>query len=644
MRWNAASSDHPRRAEWAPLVAALLCFALVAYFGMEGGGFDPLVHDPVGIAIWWVAVAGLIAARLPRGRLSAPEWTALGLLGAFAAWTTLSLIWTESAEATTADLARILLYLGVFALAILVRIGADVARVVGAVAAAIAAVCVVALLSRLHPAWFSEANETALILNDPERLSYPLDYWNALGAFVAIGLPLLLQVAAGARAAAVRGLAAAAMPALVMTAIFTLSRGGIAAAVFGLFVFFLLASDRLPKLLALLPVGIGSAVLIAASLSRDALREGLLGPVARQQGDELLLIVIVVCCLVGLTQALGSHLLLQRPRPAWSVISSRTAVALAVGGAVVVLAGAVAADVPARVSSGWDEFKQGGEPGTGTERLGSVAGQSRYQLWKAALKENETAPLVGTGAATFRFWWARNGTTGESVVDTHSLYLQTLGELGIVGFLLLVAFLLAVFGYGARNALRAPPARRAAIAAAVAGCAAFCLAAGVDWMWQVPALSVAMLVLAAAALGAWQEDRSGVPIPTALRFALLPVAVAAIVAIAIPLSATSLVRQSEAAARDGELTTALREARSAQNVEPGAASPRLQQALVLERMGALTAAAAVARAATERESTNWRPWLVLFRIEAERGRSDAALSDYRRARSLNPRSPLFERK
>jgi Tfp pilus assembly protein PilF len=119
-------------------------------------------------------------------------------------------------------------------------------------------------------------------------------------------------------------------------------------------------------------------------------------------------------------------------------------------------------------------------------------------------------------------------------------------------------------------------------------------------------------------------------------------ALAAIVAIAIPLAATGLVRQSEEEFRRGELSAALESARSAQNVEPGAATPRLQQALVLEAAGDLPAAAEAAVAATEREPTNWRTWLVLSRIEAERGHARAAVREYARARSLNRQSPFFD--
>ena len=72
-----------------------------------------------------------------------------------------------------------------------------------------------------------------------------------------------------------------------------------------------------------------------------------------------------------------------------------------------------------------------------------------------------------------------------------------------------------------------------------------------------------------------------------------------------------------------------------------AATGYLQRALVLERGGRLREAARDARSAAEREPTNWQPWLILARIEAERGRVPVALRAARRARAANPRSPLF---
>jgi len=37
----------------------LLGFGLVVYLGLEGGGFDPIVRNQLGIAIWWGILLGL---------------------------------------------------------------------------------------------------------------------------------------------------------------------------------------------------------------------------------------------------------------------------------------------------------------------------------------------------------------------------------------------------------------------------------------------------------------------------------------------------------------------------------------------------------------------------------------------------------
>jgi len=633
-------------ADWGAVAAWLLCFGLIAYLGLKGGGYDPLVHDQVGIAVWWILLAGVLVGALPRRRIGILAWGALALLALFVAWTALSLGWTESSERTSTDLARVAGYLGVLALALLAW-GRESARVVvSAVAAGVALVALVALLSRLHPDWFPTASQTAAFL-DPgrERLSYPLNYWNGLAALIAIGLPLLVQLAAGARSVFSRALAAASLPALTLAAFFTLSRAGIAAALVALAVFLVLASDRLPKLLTLLLAGGGGAILMLAAGRREALQDGLLNAAAVEQGDEMLLMTVLVCLVVGILVAVAAPLLGEERRPSWSCVSRRQSLVAVSLAAVTALIALAALDAPGRATDGWNEFKQPSGPGEGTGRLGSAAGQSRYQFWSAAVRQNATKPLIGTGSGTFEFWWSRNGDVGEVVRDTHSLYLQTLGELGIVGLGLLGAFLLTILAGGVRETLRADSVERSLLAAALAGCVAFCLTATFDWMWQIPVIPVALLLLASTlVIGAGHGDglfHQGLGPPLRLAFGIL--AIVAIAAIAIPLASTTLVRKSEADARDGNLSAALTTARSAQNVQPDAATPRLQEALLLEQMGEFGSAAAAAREATKREPTNWRTWLVLSRIEAEFGRAGASLAAYRRARSLNPEFSLFAR-
>lgn len=634
-----------RDIEWNSLAVWLLGFGLVSYLGLKGGGYDPLVHGQVGIAVWWILLVGVLIGALPTGKMGVLAWATLGLLAVFVAWTALSLGWTESTERTSADLARVAAYIGVFALALFAAGKDSVRSIVSSVAAGIALVGVVALLSRLHPAWFPNAGQTAAFLNPgQERLSYPLNYWNGLAALIAIGLPLLLQVAADAKSVLARGLASASLPALILAAFFTLSRAGIAAAVLALLIFLILAADRLPKLLTLLVGGAGGALLVLAANGRESLRGGLLNPTAAEQGNEMLLMTVLVCIAVGALQVGISLILRKWGRPSWTRVPRRHSLIATSLAALVALIALVAFDAPDRAADGWSEFKQSSGPGDGTGRLGSAAGQSRYQFWSSAVEENATRPLTGTGSGTFEYWWTRNGGLAEIVRDTHSLYLQTLGELGIVGLALLAAFLLMILIGGGRELLRSIPTERSLLAAALAGCVAFCLTAAFDWMWQIPVLAVALLLLASALVRGplpRPDGAAGIRLPQRLGVAVL--AIAAIVAIAIPLTSASFVRQSEADARSGDLVGALNAAVTAQNVQPHAATPRLQEALVRERLGEFGLAADAARAATVRESTNWRTWFVLSRLEAERGRAGPAVAAYRRAKSLNPNFSLFAR-
>ena len=49
----------------------------------------------------------------------------------------------------------------------------------------------------------------------------------------------------------------------------------------------------------------------------------------------------------------------------------------------------------------------------------------------------------GRGAGSYESWWSEHGTLATFVKDAHSLYLQTLGELGVVGLVLLLTALTA---------------------------------------------------------------------------------------------------------------------------------------------------------------------------------------------------------
>ena len=100
-----------------------------------------------------------------------------------------------------------------------------------------------------------------------------------------------------------------------------------------------------------------------------------------------------------------------------------------------------------------------------------------------------------------------------------------------------------------------------------------------------------------------------------MRIAGVGIAIIAMIAIAMPLAVADSLQSSQARYREGNLPAALSDARSAAAVEPFAAAPRLQEALVLEQAGSLGPAEAAGRAAAAKESEGWRNWVILSRIE-----------------------------
>ena len=638
---NEGTKESLSRIQWPVVAAWLLGFGLVLYLSLKGGGYDPVVNGKVGIAVWWSVVVGVLAGALPVRRPARLALLALGLLGAFAAWVAIGLLSTESAERTVRELARVLVYLGVFALALLVRGPRTARHMVSAVGTAIAIVALIALMSRLRPDWFPDAAETVKFLSGAQnRLSYPLNYWNALAELIAVGLPLMLYMATTTRNLLLRSLMGGLIPAVALAAYFTYSRTGLAAIAIGLIVFLTFTNDRVAKLSGLLVTGAGSAVLILAATSRDALASGLVGPVGIEQGKELFTLTLVICAVVAVGQGIVSWVLEERPRPRiLSPTREETRYLVAVG-LVLVLATGLALGGPSTATERWNDFKSVENPGQGAARLESFAGNGRYQYWSSAIDEFSSEPVTGTGSGTFEFWWARNGDIPGFLRDTHSLYFQTLGETGFVGLLLLLGFLGVVVVGGIVRVLGSASRRKGQLAAALGGSVAFVVAAGVDWSWQVPAIPVSFLLLGAVLLTA-EKSRTLNGLSWKLRAPIAFAGFVAIVVIVVPTVSTSLVRQSQSEVQSGNLDSALALARSAADVQPGAASPRLQEAFVLELGGNLDAAAAAARQATEREPTNWRHWAILSRIEAERGRVDQSVNAYRRARNLNPRGLVF---
>ena len=303
---------------------------------------------------------------------------------------------------------------------------------------------------------------------------------------------------------------------------------------------------------------------------------------------------------------------------------------------------AIAAGAPAQLADAWDEFK---DPAAQTailgkndpSRLGSLSSTGRYELWSVALDSLEASPGTGTGPGTYEFTWLRDTSIGGTVRDAHSFYLELGAEAGWPGIALGVAFVLALLT-GVFQLRRRDSGERWLAAAGLAAVVAFAFSAGVDWMWELPVIPLATLLLVAAI---FVNRGSAAHTSSPSRLHRIGFALAALVPIgllAVVLAGASSVEQSRADVRAGALSTALERAVDAHAIDPDAATPLLQSALVREQAGNLAGATADARAAAEREPDNWRTWFVLSRLEARIGNAQASVEAFRRAPVAEPSS------
>jgi hypothetical protein len=644
------------------LVGWAASFALVTYLAFSDGGFDAIPCGQVGVVVWWVVLLLAVVGILPS-RLGRPAWAALALLAGFAIWTGLSISWSESAELSADEFGRVVTYAGVLVLALAVVRWSGGRPVMNGAAAAVGVVGLLAVASRLHPTWFP-VNEQLVFFKDAHRLSYPINYWNGLGAFLAMGVPVLLGVAAVGRTAAGRALAAAGVPVLALGLFFTVSRGGAIALAVALLMYMLLTSDRLAALAMVAACGAGAAVLIAYAEARPILQQGLRSPAAISAGDSMLLVLILVCVGVALVQTGISLATARLSRPSWLRLSRRQSSAGLGAIIATVLIAALAAGAPARLERAWRDFKRPpsalSAPSASADlftRLQSATGNDRYQYWKVAAHAASQRPLEGTGAGTFVLVWTRNANTPLPIQDAHSLYLQTLAETGYPGLILIVALMLSLLIAGAWRALTSSSRTRALVAAATAGVTAFCTSAVYDWVWQLGAIVALMLLLGAVALAGGEAEpvaasetgggertapSSGRRVrPMMARAVLIIGACGALAAVSLPLAEAQDLARSQQAFVQGDYRAALADARSAEKAQPYAASALLQEALVLEKTGAYPGARAAALKATHNEPANWQTWVILARIESELGHRRAALAAFARAHSLDPEGALF---
>jgi O-antigen ligase len=473
---------------------------------------------------------------------------------------------------------------------------------------------------------------------------------------MAIGAVLLVWLGAHARAALVRAAAVAAIPLPILIVYLASSRGGVAAGAVGLAVLLAVGPARARMFAGVAMGAVGGALLVAEASHRHELVDALGNSTAAAQGDQMLALTIGVVLAVGVLRFVLDDGLAKVEKLELSAATTRAA---AVAAAVAVVIGVVLA----QPSDRWEEFKQVAPVQTKSTyvaaHLSSGRGSGRYQFWGTALDAWQAKPLNGIGAGAYESYWHRHGDLVGPVRDAHSIFFEAMAELGIVGLALVLGFL----GCAAVSGSRRGPARSrgGALTAALAILAAGIVSAAIDWTWELPAC-FGLVVLAAALLTGpatlgpeagslppfvVNGGRARPPAPRRPRFGLgvatLLVGWVAIWAGGVQFLTEVKLGDSRAAASSRDLSSAAQDAHDASRLQPWAAEPRLQLALVEELDGDLGAADRELREAIERAPDDWQLWFVRARLKVKAGDVAAARRALDRARELNPRAPFLAR-
>jgi hypothetical protein len=440
-----------------------------------------LLAGPAAVVAWLLVGAAAILSPdpLPRGRGGRLALAGLVLL---TAWTGASIAWAPLSAPATDALQRLLLYVAILAAAAAL-LREPLARRLTEPALALGTLVAVGygLSERLLPGVFELMRSTGAL----GRLEQPLTYWNAMGALAALGALLSARIAGDyTRPRHLRAAATAAAVPLALGVSLSYSRGVWAALGVGLLALAALALTR-AQLRALAVVVAAGLIAGIAANGLDGVRalEGSAG--ARESDGLVMLAILAALC----ATAAGATWLLARAEESGRISPARIPLPRAVTVVIAMCLVAVAAGVIAYAA------RDRGHPavsGASPERLRSLE-SNRYEYWKVALEHGfADHPLKGTGSGGFAVIWLQHRDVPERAKVAHSLYVETLAELGLVGLALLAMFLAGI-AIAAARALRLDPAQAAGPAAALILWAAH---SAVDWDWQMPALTLVVLVLA----------------------------------------------------------------------------------------------------------------------------------------------------
>lgn len=636
-------------------------FGRIAPIGLAvlglGAGISPLfsayydlgVWIPIGLALV-VAAAALAIARPPR--FSRPVLLSLAGIAGLGLFSLLSASWGNAVEQATVSGNLWLTYAALLLLVVvLLRDRRDAAVLLGAVGVGIAVVAASVLIRMLG------SDPGTLFLGG--RLNAPLGYINGEACVFAMGCWLALAMAERRQPVA----AALGCAATVLFAGLTLlsqSRGA-AIATFAAIVLVVALVPGIRRRLLALAVVAGAMFAAGPMIVRvysDAHTGGLPVSVAHRAAGGMLLAATAAGVVWGLLVTLERTV---SNRGGQSAVLMRQAATVAAIAVVLIPAGAAVVKLPAierNLRSQWHAFVHLAEPGGASApnsantqtRLFSGAG-NRYDYWRIAWRVFLAHPFVGVGAGNYRESYFRERRTTEAIQNPHSIELQTLAELGVVGAALLLMFVAGpvLGGRRLRASARRSTMARTLMVASTGAAVVWVVDTSGDWMHLLPGNAAIGLAAIAVLCGGGDapEDHASPKAGPTSRTATLVGATA--IAFVLAVAGASLLRA-------GLTRRYLDDARAELAANPAAAIKDAGRALRLDsanldayyvkaagqaRFDRAAAARATLLDAARQDPEDFVTWTLLGDLEVRRGNLQAARAYYSQARDLDPHDPAI---
>ncbi len=604
-------------------LAALLAFAVIVVTARAGGAYLP--------STWgWSALGPLAAAIattlfLKRFEVSRLDLLYLGALFLLGLWTALSTLWSDSVPRSFSEAERDLVYVSTVAALLLLARKRSVGQLGFAVLIAVTAICGYALLTRLFPDVFG------LDIGAGYRLSRPIGYWNALAITAVMGMLLALSLLVSARRAIPRAFASCALVVLVSAFYFTFSRTAWIALFTGAIVAFALERRR-ARLVTIAAAVVPVLAVAVWFCSRfhwlNDSRAGL--HAAAHDGHRLALILAGLVAVAALVPLVVDRVRLTITLP--RVVRVGVAALVAAVALAVVVAGLMRIGGPEALwTRASDAFRASPwTPDSNLQgRLFSLSGHSRVDYWRVAWSEAASHPWLGSGAGTYDLYWTRHRPLPVNTLDAHNLYLETLAELGPVGLILLIAFLATPLAalYRARG--------QPWVGYAGGAYVAYLLAAGVDWYWEIPTVTIVALCCGTMAVVAARSSASTRNVGWRARGAALAMLATLTAAAGVIHVGNSAIAEGARDAAAGRFTEALAADRRGVRWVPWSAVAWQSLGRAQRALGQAKRAQASFTKGTEKDPRDWTIWydLALVTRGPRRARVLATM------RRLNPFAP-----